>query len=371
MTMAPINRFQHAVSSNFDELVFGNKQEAESNPSESRNSVTPQRTEESKKYIKEFLSKVRPELLKKRGMKTIIPIKDLMRQSVLTRMESIVDAMEVDNDQNRVEKMDWMKIENDEMVNRETSRMTELSVDDDTLNLLADKSKVWMKLLQFGEDKRPAYYGTWTKTSKKISARNPFAKDTDIFDYDYDSEAEWVEDEGDECKSDEEEKEPEEEDSQDDDWIVPNGYLSEDEIHESDESFSSPSSPAKKLSGSDKPKIVDVLRPVVIGPVFEEYPGVPDHQLSQYSARFLSADVSAPYNVFTSPPIQIHCTNRSTGQNKRKVRNTTEINGCNFEKEQPLVSKQRDKGRTNRNTKIEIDESKQAMDYTFINEMVI
>jgi hypothetical protein len=51
-----------------------------------------------------------------------------------------------------------------------------------------------MKLLQFHEDVRPAYFGTWTKgiTSKSamVTGRRPFAKDAAL-DYDYDSEAEW------------------------------------------------------------------------------------------------------------------------------------------------------------------------------------
>ena len=37
--------------------------------------------------------------------------------------------------------------------------------------------KMSAKLLQFHENYRPAYYGTWRKTSRKLSARNPFAKD--------------------------------------------------------------------------------------------------------------------------------------------------------------------------------------------------
>ncbi|CAG8441239.1 7244_t:CDS:2 [Acaulospora colombiana] len=310
VTVAPINRFQHPVSPNFDELVFGNKQGTGPNSPEPCELTESQKAEESKRYLKEFFSKVRPELLGKRGKKNVISIKELMHQSVLTRTGSAVDAMEVDSDPSHVEKMDWLKTGNDKAtVKRE---MTELSVDD-TLNLLKDRSRVWMKLLQFGENYRPAYYGifrslemcgTWTKTSKRISGRNPFAKDTDILDYSYDSEAEWIEDEGDECKSDEEEKDPEDEDSQDDDWIVPNGYLSEDEIQESDESFSSPSSPpVKKPMGNDKPKIIDALRPVVIGPIFEEHLGDSDHQLSEYGTMFLNGNkYDALYRHVTQGP---------------------------------------------------------------------
>jgi hypothetical protein len=51
-----------------------------------------------------------------------------------------------------------------------------------------------MKLLQFYEDVRPAYFGTWTKVFNEnniINGRKPFAKDTQTLNYDYDSEAEW------------------------------------------------------------------------------------------------------------------------------------------------------------------------------------
>jgi hypothetical protein len=49
-----------------------------------------------------------------------------------------------------------------------------------------------MKLLQFHEDVRPAYYGTWSKTGQHIvTGRRPFAKDSSVLNYDYDSEAEW------------------------------------------------------------------------------------------------------------------------------------------------------------------------------------
>lgn len=49
-----------------------------------------------------------------------------------------------------------------------------------------------MKLLQFHEDVRPAYYGTWSKPDQHIvTGKRPFAKDTSVLDYDYDSEAEW------------------------------------------------------------------------------------------------------------------------------------------------------------------------------------
>lgn len=51
------------------------------------------------------------------------------------------------------------------------------------------------KYLKFFEDYRPAYCGTWCKTSKLITGKHPFQKDTSFLDYDYDSEAEWEEEE--------------------------------------------------------------------------------------------------------------------------------------------------------------------------------
>ena len=49
-----------------------------------------------------------------------------------------------------------------------------------------------MKLLQFQEDHRPPYYGTWSKTSVEVSGKAPMRRDP-AMDYDYDSEAEWEE----------------------------------------------------------------------------------------------------------------------------------------------------------------------------------
>ncbi len=49
------------------------------------------------------------------------------------------------------------------------------------------------RFLSFHEDCRPAYRGTWTKKSSIVTGKNPFAKDSTIFDYEYDSEIEWEE----------------------------------------------------------------------------------------------------------------------------------------------------------------------------------
>lgn len=61
--------------------------------------------------------------------------------------------------------------------------------------------RVPMKFLKFQEDVRPPYRGTYTsRPVNGISklARNPMRRDLPNTNYDYDSEAEWVEEEGDE-----------------------------------------------------------------------------------------------------------------------------------------------------------------------------
>ncbi|XP_067414387.1 chromatin assembly factor 1 subunit A isoform X1 [Emydura macquarii macquarii] len=89
-----------------------------------------------------------------------------------------------------------------------------------------------MKLLQFSENHRPAYWGTWNKKTTVIHPRNPWSKDNKLLDYEVDSDEEWEEEEPGESLShsegDDEEEGGEDEDD-DDGFFVPHGYLSEDE----------------------------------------------------------------------------------------------------------------------------------------------
>ncbi|KAG7514682.1 hypothetical protein JOB18_039975 [Solea senegalensis] len=90
-----------------------------------------------------------------------------------------------------------------------------------------------MKLLQFRENYRPAYWGTWSKTSSHISPRCPLRQDKDVLDYDVDSDEEWEEEEPGESLShsegEDEEEGGEDDDEDDDGFFVPHGYLSDDE----------------------------------------------------------------------------------------------------------------------------------------------
>lgn len=90
------------------------------------------------------------------------------------------------------------------------------------------------KLLQYHEDVRPPYFGTWQKKSTQVTGRRPFGKDDDVFDYEVDSEAEWdIGGPGESLKGDDSE---DDEDGLDDYEIdmktfVPHGYVSDDEIN--------------------------------------------------------------------------------------------------------------------------------------------
>eukprot|EP00429_Kryptoperidinium_foliaceum_P008159 CAMPEP_0176025998 /NCGR_PEP_ID=MMETSP0120_2-20121206/12728_1 /TAXON_ID=160619 /ORGANISM="Kryptoperidinium foliaceum, Strain CCMP 1326" /LENGTH=1018 /DNA_ID=CAMNT_0017359189 /DNA_START=131 /DNA_END=3187 /DNA_ORIENTATION=- len=49
------------------------------------------------------------------------------------------------------------------------------------------------RFLSFHEDERPPYHGTWSKRSKIVTGKTPFAQDPAFLKYDYDSEASWEE----------------------------------------------------------------------------------------------------------------------------------------------------------------------------------
>ncbi|XP_009069065.1 PREDICTED: chromatin assembly factor 1 subunit A, partial [Acanthisitta chloris] len=133
-----------------------------------------------------------------------------------------------------------------------------------------------MKLLQFSENHRPAYWGTWNKKTTLIRARNPWSKDTKLLDYEVDSDEEWEEEEpGESLSHSEEDDEEEGEDEDDDDgFFVPHGYLSEDE-GVTEECDPENQKVRQKLKAKEwdeliaKGKRFHVLQPVKIGCIWE------------------------------------------------------------------------------------------------------
>ena len=65
-----------------------------------------------------------------------------------------------------------------------------------------------MRMLSFWEDHRPAYLGTVSRNSRVICGRRPLARDTELLNYEYDSEEDWEEEvEGEDLNETDEEEE--------------------------------------------------------------------------------------------------------------------------------------------------------------------
>ncbi|RCH86215.1 Chromatin assembly factor 1, subunit A, partial [Rhizopus stolonifer] len=136
----------------------------------------------------------------------------------------------------------------------------------DLLNVPNVRLVLRLKLLQFMEDVRPAYYGTFTKRSRVVNGRNPFAQDKGILNYEVDSEAEWEpEGEGEDIHSDEDDDDSNTDmiDPEDAGWLVPEGYLSDNEGVDDEHGGTERAHPVKNSS-----KRV-TIRKVVLGPFFE------------------------------------------------------------------------------------------------------
>ncbi|KAH6573635.1 hypothetical protein BASA62_002849 [Batrachochytrium salamandrivorans] len=130
------------------------------------------------------------------------------------------------------------------------------------------------KLIGFAENIRPAYFGTWSKVSKHVTGRRPFSTNEPSLDYDVDSEEEWEEDEpGEELKSEDEDEDDEvapDEDEDENQWLVPHGYLSDDEgVAEETQAHTNTSTKTRvdEESAPKRKKLV-YLVPVVSGPCF-------------------------------------------------------------------------------------------------------
>jgi chromatin assembly factor 1 subunit A len=156
------------------------------------------------------------------------------------------------------------------------------------------------RFLSFHEDCRPAYHGTWSKKSSIVSGRNPLGKDTDVLDYEYDSEFEWEEgdddigeDVNDDGKDQEEDMDDEEGDIKNynyqDGWMVDDDDLlegNEDMDEETRELYKK-----KLLSGQARsdmltPNTVCVVAPVMGGiPVEDFQSGISSGVVEGFSAK--------------------------------------------------------------------------------------
>ncbi|XP_017491368.1 PREDICTED: chromatin assembly factor 1 subunit A-B, partial [Rhagoletis zephyria] len=133
------------------------------------------------------------------------------------------------------------------------------------------------KFYKFHENRRPPYYGTWRKRTSVIKPRRPFVQDTKHFDYEVDSDLEWEEEEPGESldgSDDEKEKESEDEDYEvDNEWFVPHGHLSEEELQNEDEVLDANTREAQKAKlrvlqqefAQEMKKKTEKIKPRLIG----------------------------------------------------------------------------------------------------------
>ncbi|KAG2365759.1 hypothetical protein BDR07DRAFT_1607316 [Suillus spraguei] len=195
---------------------------------------------------------------------------------------------------------------NDAEIAGDTSQVRYLS------NSLKDRKMVPAKVLIFHEDARPGYYGSWTKNSRTVGPRSPFARDLLARDYGYDSGEEW-EDEGtadadNVDDDDDEEGGGEEGDSDLESWLV-----DDDEIEEvvSDDRDLSPSlldiplpPPKRKAEPLSKQpekkrKIVVPLVPYSKGPLWESVIGQCEYDSFKPYRIQLFNDTPYPIDPFT------------------------------------------------------------------------
>ncbi|XP_017143684.1 chromatin assembly factor 1 subunit A-B [Drosophila miranda] len=136
------------------------------------------------------------------------------------------------------------------------------------------------KYLMFADNRRPPYYGTWRKKSQSICARRPLAQDKVHFDYEVDSDCEWEEEEPGESLSaseDEKERESEEESEEEyNEWYVPHGHLSDEELQNDGEMDDGHTREAQKAKlqvlqqefAQEMKKQTRKIKPRLLGPVW-------------------------------------------------------------------------------------------------------
>ncbi|CAE6515219.1 unnamed protein product [Rhizoctonia solani] len=171
-------------------------------------------------------------------------------------------------------------------------------------NLLKNRRALPAKLFHFHENKRPAYYGTWTKSSPHIGPRRPFGKDESL-DYDYDSGEDWEEEgDGEVIVSDGSDEEDSGSEDEEEGWLVDDDEAEDVPSDAMDESGDvAVKRKAKSSNEKDtKRRKVEKLTPFQKGPCWEEEIGQCSYEaFNSYRIQLLN-DCSWPVDPFTFIP---------------------------------------------------------------------
>ncbi|XP_025191363.1 chromatin assembly factor 1 subunit A isoform X2 [Melanaphis sacchari] len=158
-----------------------------------------------------------------------------------------------------------------------------------------NSQKFHWKLLQFNENRRPPYWGTWRKKSLYVKPRRPFACDKMMFDYDNNSDEEWEEeDPGESINGTDNEDEPEDDYEVDNDVFVPHGYLSDEEGQDNDSDTEEVQQEKLKLLGEEfKAEInkrTERIKPKLVGCIW-----IPNNVTNSINVNKLVADTLLKY----------------------------------------------------------------------------
>ncbi|KAG5438760.1 hypothetical protein PCANB_002480 [Pneumocystis canis] len=176
---------------------------------------------------------------------------------------------------------------------------------DSTDDLLNELKIFPMKLLQFREDVRPPYYGTFSKSSSILTPRNPFKLDENLFNYYYDSEAEWIEEEeGEDINS------MDDNDEEDDTAMLKEDEYDRDFLDDDDDE-----------SNNMKGKVITNLVPSIKGIYWQDTNdiNIDDYKLFNKLKMDILIDIDLPIN-----PYQDYWSSKSCFGNNINTQNSTE-----------------------------------------------
>ncbi|KAL5635661.1 hypothetical protein ACGC1H_004457 [Rhizoctonia solani] len=164
-------------------------------------------------------------------------------------------------------------------------------------NLLKNRRMIPAKLFHFHENKRPAYYGTWTKCSPYIGPRRPFGKDESL-DYDYDSGEDWEEEgDGEVIVSDGSDEEDSGSEDEEEGWLVDDDEAEAEDVPSDAMDESADGFVKRKAKSSNdkdtKRRKVEKLTPFQKGPCWEEEIGRCSYEaFSPYRIQLLNGEYS-------------------------------------------------------------------------------
>ncbi|KAG6919970.1 hypothetical protein DXG01_013319 [Tephrocybe rancida] len=199
------------------------------------------------------------------------------------------------------------------------SKLSEAEIEGDDaivrslLSQLNDRSLLPAKVFSFHEDGRPGYFGTWTRSSRIIGPRTPFAKDVLVFDYVYDSGEEWEEepagDADDVVDDGDDEDDGDDPDSDADSWLVDDDEDPEIALQDMDQHPLDipdlPVLPSKRKAEDGekkigkKRKVVIPLVPYAKGPSWESSVGQCEYAMFDPYRIHMFNDTPLSFNPFT------------------------------------------------------------------------